>query len=66
MPFVFYDTETTGSNAWYDQILQFAAISVAKCDHGTQYHEAEQDGARGVGQSRARQKCQYGAEMQKA
>lgn len=26
MPFVFYDTETTGSNAWYDQILQFAAI----------------------------------------
>lgn len=26
MPFVFYDTETTGANAWYDQILQFAAI----------------------------------------
>ena len=26
MPLVFYDTETTGSNAWYDQILQFAAI----------------------------------------
>ena len=26
MTFVFYDTETTGSNAWYDQILQFAAI----------------------------------------
>lgn len=26
MTYVFYDTETTGSNAWYDQILQFAAI----------------------------------------
>lgn len=26
MAFVFYDTETTGSNTFYDQILQFAAI----------------------------------------
>ena len=26
MPFVFYDTETTGSDTFYDQILQFAAI----------------------------------------
>ncbi|PZF75864.1 exodeoxyribonuclease I [Aestuariivirga litoralis] len=26
MSFVFYDTETTGSNTFYDQILQFAAI----------------------------------------
>ena len=26
MPFVFYDTETTGTEASYDQILQFAAI----------------------------------------
>lgn len=26
MTFVFYDTETTGSNTFYDQILQFAAI----------------------------------------
>jgi exodeoxyribonuclease I len=26
MGFVFYDTETTGSNIFYDQILQFAAI----------------------------------------
>ncbi len=26
MAFVFYDTETTGSETFYDQILQFAAI----------------------------------------
>ena len=26
MSFVFYDTETTGSDTFYDQILQFAAI----------------------------------------
>ena len=26
MPFVFYDTETTGSEPFYDQILQFGAI----------------------------------------
>lgn len=26
MAFVFYDTETTGSDIFYDQILQFAAI----------------------------------------
>ena len=26
MAFVFYDTETTGSDTFYDQILQFAAI----------------------------------------
>ena len=26
MPFVFYDTETTGSDTFYDQILQFAAV----------------------------------------
>ena len=26
MPFVFYDTETTGTNTSFDQILQFAAI----------------------------------------
>ena len=26
MSFVFYDTETTGINASFDQILQFAAI----------------------------------------
>ncbi len=26
MPFVFYDTETSGSNIRYDQVLQFAAI----------------------------------------
>lgn len=26
MSFVFYDTETTGTDTWYDQILQFAAI----------------------------------------
>lgn len=26
MPFIFYDTETTGSDTFYDQILQFAAI----------------------------------------
>ena len=27
MPFIFYDTETTGTETSYDQILQFAAIS---------------------------------------
>src|SRR5438045_2536712 len=26
MPFVFYDTETTGTNTTFDQLLQFAAI----------------------------------------
>jgi exodeoxyribonuclease-1 len=26
MSFVFYDTETTGTDTWFDQILQFAAI----------------------------------------
>lgn len=26
MSFVFYDTETTGTETWFDQILQFAAI----------------------------------------
>lgn len=26
MPYVFYDTETTGTNTYFDQILQFAAI----------------------------------------
>lgn len=26
MSFVFYDTETTGTDVWFDQILQFAAI----------------------------------------
>ena len=26
MRFVFYDTETTGTNTTFDQILQFAAI----------------------------------------
>src|SRR5690349_1514286 len=26
MSLVFYDTETTGKETWYDQILQFAAI----------------------------------------
>ena len=26
MPFVFYDTETTGTDTDFDQILQFAAI----------------------------------------
>ena len=31
MSFVFYDTETTGTNTTFDQILQFAAI---KTDHG--------------------------------
>ena len=27
MPYVFYDTETTGTDTAYDQFLQFAAIS---------------------------------------
>lgn len=31
MSFIFYDTETTGTNTTFDQILQFAAI---KTDHG--------------------------------
>lgn len=31
MPYVFYDTETTGTNTDFDQILQFAAI---KADDG--------------------------------
>ena len=26
MPYVFYDTETTGTDTVFDQILQFAAI----------------------------------------
>jgi exodeoxyribonuclease-1 len=26
MSFIFYDTETTGTDTWFDQILQFAAI----------------------------------------
>jgi len=26
MSFVFYDTETTGTDIWFDQILQFGAI----------------------------------------
>ncbi len=26
MGFVFYDTETTGKDTWFDQILQFGAI----------------------------------------
>ena len=26
MTFVFYDTETTGTNTYYDQIVQFGAI----------------------------------------
>ena len=26
MPFIFYDTETTGTRTFFDQILQFAAI----------------------------------------
>ena len=30
MGFVFYDTETTGTDTYFDQILQFAAI---KTDH---------------------------------
>ncbi len=31
MPYVFYDTETTGTETAFDQILQFAAI---KTDDG--------------------------------
>ena len=34
MSFVFYDTETTGTNTTFDQILQFGAV---KTDHDLKF-----------------------------
>lgn len=40
MPFVFYDTETTGLDTTFDQILQFAAV---KTNHDLEIEDQERD-----------------------